>query len=67
MALNWQERIVSDPQIMFGKPVIRGTRIPLELVLEKSSMVRPLKICWSPILGSREKMFPPACFMHSTV
>ena len=35
MALNWQERIVSDPKIMFGKPVIRGTRIPVELVLEK--------------------------------
>ncbi len=35
MALNWQERILSDPKIMFGKPVIRGTRIPVELVLEK--------------------------------
>ena len=35
MALNWQERIISDPKIMFGKPVIRGTRIPVELVLEK--------------------------------
>jgi uncharacterized protein (DUF433 family) len=29
------DRISVDPQIMFGKPVIRGTRIPVELVLRK--------------------------------
>jgi uncharacterized protein (DUF433 family) len=29
------ERIVSDPRVMFGKPVIAGTRIPVELVLRK--------------------------------
>jgi len=27
------ERIIVDPKIMAGKPVIRGTRIPVELVL----------------------------------
>jgi len=27
--------IVSDPKIMMGKPVVRGTRIPVELILEK--------------------------------
>ena len=27
--------IVSDPDVMLGKPVIRGTRITVELVLEK--------------------------------
>jgi uncharacterized protein (DUF433 family) len=27
--------IISDPQIMMGKPVIAGTRITVELVLEK--------------------------------
>jgi uncharacterized protein (DUF433 family) len=27
--------ITSDPQIMVGKPVIAGTRISVELVLEK--------------------------------
>ena len=27
--------IVSNPSIMMGKPVIAGTRIPVELVLEK--------------------------------
>ena len=27
------ERIVTDPKILVGKPVIRGTRIPVYLVL----------------------------------
>lgn len=29
--------IESNPKIMFGKPVIKGTRITVELVLEKIS------------------------------
>ena len=28
-------RIVSDPAVMFGKPVVRGTRIPVEHLLRK--------------------------------
>ena len=31
---NSQERIVIDPDVMVGKPVIRGTRVPVELVLK---------------------------------
>ena len=27
--------IQSDPSIMMGKPVVAGTRIPVELILEK--------------------------------
>jgi len=30
-----KELIVVDPKIMMGKPVIKGTRIPVELILEK--------------------------------
>ena len=31
------DRIVVDPKIMLGKPTVRGTRIPVELVLEQLS------------------------------
>ena len=30
-----EARIVSDPKVLFGKPVIAGTRISVELILEK--------------------------------
>jgi uncharacterized protein (DUF433 family) len=30
-----QQAIVSDPAVMMGKPVIAGTRITVELILEK--------------------------------
>ena len=30
-------RIEIDPGVMLGKPVIRGTRIPVELILRKLS------------------------------
>jgi uncharacterized protein (DUF433 family) len=38
MELNWKEYIESNPKIMFGKPVIKGTRIPVDLILEKLSL-----------------------------
>ena len=31
------ERIQSDPAVMMGKPVVAGTRITVELILEKLS------------------------------
>jgi uncharacterized protein (DUF433 family) len=30
-----QQSIVSDPSVMMGKPVVAGTRISVELILEK--------------------------------
>lgn len=29
------ERLEINPQVLLGKPVIRGTRIPVELILRK--------------------------------
>lgn len=31
--MNWRDRIVSDQAILVGKPVVRGTRISVELIL----------------------------------
>jgi uncharacterized protein (DUF433 family) len=32
--MDWRNRIVTDPAILVGKPVIRGTRIAVEFILE---------------------------------
>lgn len=29
------DRVQVDPDIMYGKPVVRGTRIPVELILHR--------------------------------
>lgn len=35
--MEYTKRIVSDPDIMLGKPIIKGTRITVELILRKLS------------------------------
>jgi uncharacterized protein (DUF433 family) len=32
--MPWQDRIVVDPAILTGKPVIKGTRIAVEFILD---------------------------------
>ncbi len=32
--MNWQEYITVDPEILVGKPVIKGTRLAVEFILE---------------------------------
>jgi uncharacterized protein (DUF433 family) len=31
---DWRERIAVDPNVLVGKPVIKGTRISVELVID---------------------------------
>lgn len=35
MAREIADRITVDPDVMVGKPVVKGTRMPVELVLAK--------------------------------
>lgn len=33
MQINWRDHIVSTPDVLRGKPRIKGTRIPVSLIL----------------------------------
>jgi len=33
-ALDWQERIVIDPDVLVGKPILRGTRLAVEFIID---------------------------------
>lgn len=35
MAEDWRERIVVDPKVMAGKPIVRGTRIPVDAIVKR--------------------------------
>lgn len=35
--MGYKERITTDPGVMLGKPVIKGTRLTVELILRKLS------------------------------
>jgi uncharacterized protein (DUF433 family) len=37
MNTDWKQRIIVEPDILAGKPVIKGTRISVELVLERTA------------------------------
>ncbi len=32
--MSWQERIVVDPEILVGKPTIKGTRLAVEFIID---------------------------------
>ena len=32
--MDWQNRIVVDPEVLVGKPVIKGTRLAVEFIID---------------------------------
>ncbi len=32
--MDWQERIIIDPDILVGKPVVKGTRLAVEFIID---------------------------------
>jgi uncharacterized protein (DUF433 family) len=32
--MNWKDRIVVDPQILVGKPIVKGTRLAVEFIID---------------------------------
>lgn len=32
--MTWKDRIVIDPEILVGKPVIKGTRLAVEFIID---------------------------------
>jgi uncharacterized protein (DUF433 family) len=32
--MNWKDRITVDPKVLVGKPVVKGTRISVEFVVD---------------------------------
>lgn len=66
--MNWRDYITSDPNVMFGKPVIKGTRIPVDLILEKmgnGETVDYLLTAYPRV--SREALFACLLFAAETV
>jgi uncharacterized protein (DUF433 family) len=33
--VNWQDRITVDPNVLVGKPIIKGTRISAALIMDR--------------------------------
>jgi uncharacterized protein (DUF433 family) len=32
--MNWQDRVVIDPAILVGKPVVKGSRLAVEFIVD---------------------------------
>ena len=33
--MNWREHIQTDPAVLLGKPVIKGTRLAVDFIIER--------------------------------
>ena len=61
---EWKDLIKSDPEVMMGKPVIAGTRITVELILEKLAVGETVEqLCDEhPRLSDKGRSLCRTCF-----
>jgi uncharacterized protein (DUF433 family) len=55
--LDYKDHIITDPQTTVSKPVVRGTRIPVENVLGRLAENRSMPTAWTGFSSSRPEMF----------
>ena len=55
---NYRDLIVSDPNILFGKPAIKGTRISVEQILDELAGGTP----FAELLEEYPRLTPEAIF-----
>lgn len=63
--MAWQDRIVVDPSVLAGKPIVKGTRISVEFVIDL------LARGWttSQVLGEYDHLTPEdvqACLAYAS-
>jgi uncharacterized protein (DUF433 family) len=54
--MNWRDHIISDPDVLVGNPVVKGTQLSAEFVLER------LADCWTAqdLYQSHPRLTPEA-------
>ena len=66
MPVNWRNYIVSTPEILPGKPLIKATRIPVRLILGYFAAGGPQTKSLLPFQISKQRRFMLALIMHAT-
>jgi len=58
--VDWKQYIERNPQVMLGKPVLKGTRITVEFVLERMAQGATVKELVDNYGGLRAEHIPAA-------
>jgi uncharacterized protein (DUF433 family) len=63
--MDYQDHIISNPEILYGKPTIKGTRIGVDLIIEKlaaGESIEQLMMAYPHI--TKEQIY--ACLSYAT-
>lgn len=68
MKTDWKKHITSNPKIMLGKPIVKGTRITVELILEKLSEGEPVsQILESHPQITKKSVYACLAYAHDSI